>query len=47
MYSSSAWQTVHTQVSAQTGRESVDDRLQLVMEFWMMALHITVVVNRA
>jgi hypothetical protein len=36
-----------THVSAQTGRESAAERPQLWIEFWIIELHITVVVKRA
>jgi hypothetical protein len=36
-----------THVSAQTGVEAEDDRLHGVLEFCIIALHITVVVKRA
>jgi hypothetical protein len=36
-----------TQVAAQTGVEASDDRLHAVLEFCIIALHITVVVKRA
>ena len=35
------------QDSAQTGRAATPDSEQALMEFWIMELHITVVVNRA
>ena len=38
---------LRTHVSAQTGRESAAARLQGLMEFWIIALQITVVVKRA
>lgn len=36
-----------TQVSAHTGLDWAGESLQLSIEFWIIALHITVVVNRA
>lgn len=36
-----------TQVSAHTGRESAGASPHASIEFWMIALHITVVVKRA
>jgi len=36
-----------TQVSAHTGLESAGESVQFLIEFWIIALHITVVVNLA